>query len=57
MFVVYCSQHGARVLLSPANIEAIVNGESGMELQWRCTCGATGVEHIDPASPLSFWAA
>jgi hypothetical protein len=57
MFAVYCPHHGARVLLSPDNIEAIVNSSSDLELHWRCSCGEAGVEHIDRTSPMARWAA
>jgi hypothetical protein len=46
MFTVYCSGHGNQVLLFSEHIEALVNGPDGVELQWRCTCGTTGMTHI-----------
>jgi hypothetical protein len=57
MFVIYCPHHRARVLLSPDNIEAIVNTCTAMELHWRCSCGETGVEHVGQAVALSVGAA
>jgi hypothetical protein len=56
MFAVYCPRHHAQVLLSPSDIEAIVNAPSALELHWRCSCGEAGVERIERASRLS-WAA
>jgi hypothetical protein len=52
MFVINCPRHGGRILLSPDNIEALVNTCCDVELHWRCSCGATGVEHIDRAAPV-----
>ena len=43
MFAVYCPGHRARVLLGPRSIDALVNTEDGVELHWRCRCGAHGV--------------
>lgn len=43
MFSVECPRHGARVLLSPESIVALVPGVDGIDVQWRCTCGHTGV--------------
>jgi len=42
MFDVYCPSHDSRVLLGPRSIEAIVNTPNGVQLRWRCRCGATG---------------
>ncbi|HEX3539793.1 MAG TPA: hypothetical protein VHT75_05050 [Acidimicrobiales bacterium] len=46
MFAVYCSGHQGRVLLFPEHIERLVNRHDGVELQWRCTCGGTGIHFI-----------
>lgn len=43
MFDVYCRGHGARVLLFPANIVALVNQPDSIELHWRCTCRTVGI--------------
>jgi len=43
MFSVECPRHGDRVLLGPESIVAIVSGADGIDVHWRCTCGATGV--------------
>ena len=45
MFDVYCPNHGARLLLFADNVEMITNRDDGIDLHWRCTCGATGVRH------------
>ncbi len=43
MFTVHCPRHGARVLLGPRSIEALVNRPDGIELSWLCHCGTRGV--------------
>ncbi len=50
MFTVHCPRHGARVLLGPRSIEALVNRPDGLELSWRCHCGARGVLRNRPAA-------
>jgi hypothetical protein len=49
MFAVYCPAHDSRVLLFPDNIQAIINAPGGIELHWRCGCGAEGVKHFPRA--------
>jgi hypothetical protein len=44
MFDIYCPRHQSRVLLGNRSIESIVNTANGIELHWRCRCGATGTE-------------
>jgi hypothetical protein len=44
MFTVYCSGHGAHVLLDELAITRLVNTDHGIELHWRCSCGTEGVE-------------
>jgi hypothetical protein len=44
MFDIYCPGHQSRVLLGSRSIESIVNTADGIELRWRCRCGATGTE-------------
>src|ERR1017187_4326663 len=46
MFAVYCPAHRSRILLFSDNIRALVNGPTGAELHWRCTCGAEGVKRV-----------
>jgi hypothetical protein len=46
MFAIDCPRHQARVLLGPRAVEQLVNTEGGVELHWRCHCGATGVETL-----------
>ncbi len=43
MFSVECPCHRARVLLGPESIVALVSGDDGIEVHWRCTCGQMGV--------------
>ncbi|MDP9071446.1 MAG: hypothetical protein M3N68_09225 [Actinomycetota bacterium] len=43
MFSVDCPRHGARVLLGPDAIVAVVAHPGGIAVRWRCTCGQTGV--------------
>ncbi len=43
MFSVDCRRHGARVLLGPESIVALVSVADGIEVHWRCTCGEAGV--------------
>ena len=42
MFAVYCPHHQSRVLLGSRSIQALVNTGHGVELHWRCRCGAEG---------------
>ncbi len=51
MFSVHCPRHGSEVLLSSNSIEALRNTERGVELHWRCRCGARGVEITGLAAP------
>jgi hypothetical protein len=44
MFLVYCSRHQAKVLLSVDNITAVVNHPDGIHLHWRCSCGEEGTQ-------------
>jgi len=44
MFDIYCPRHQSRVLLGSRSIESIVNTSAGIEVRWRCRCGATGTE-------------
>lgn len=46
MFTAYCPRHGAKVLLFPEHIIELRNRPNGVELSWRCTCGATGTTLI-----------
>jgi hypothetical protein len=50
MFQVYCPHHGRSVLLFTDNIRGVINHPDGIELQWRCSCGAAGVQQIPVAS-------
>jgi hypothetical protein len=43
MFDVYCSGHGARVLMGMDSVRALRNTAHGPEVEWRCSCGTTGV--------------
>ncbi|MFI5041103.1 MAG: hypothetical protein ACHQNA_04525 [Acidimicrobiales bacterium] len=52
MFAVYCPRHDKRVLLFEDNIEALINHPGGIELHWRCTCGAAGVAEIGGAAEV-----
>lgn len=51
MFTVHCPRHGTRVLLGPRAVDALVTTDRGIELHWRCRCGATGVLAPAPAAP------
>jgi len=42
MFDIYCPRHQTRVLLGARSIESIRNTLDGIEVHWRCRCGATG---------------
>ncbi len=42
MFTVHCPRHQARVLLGPRSIERLVTTADGVEVHWRCHCGAQG---------------
>lgn len=42
MFTVHCPRHQARVLLGPRSIERLVTTTAGVEVHWRCHCGAQG---------------
>ena len=53
MFSVECARHGARVLLGPEAVVALVSGLDGIEVHWRCTCGHTGVWRTGAARPES----
>lgn len=44
MFSVHCEGHGSRVILGNRSITDIDNTDRGIELHWRCHCGAEGVE-------------
>jgi len=46
VFDVYCSGHGARILLSADDIVSLVNRPGGIELHWRCGCGQVGVRQL-----------
>lgn len=54
MFAVHCPQHGARVLIFSSGIDRIRNTETGIEVDYRCTCGhrgtwRTGARRREPA--------
>ena len=53
MFDIYCPGHRSRVLLGNRSIESIVNTANGIELHWRCRCGATGTEHTGRRSSIT----
>jgi hypothetical protein len=36
--------------MSTRNIEKLVNGESGIDLRYRCSCGYRGTWHAGPPS-------
>ena len=40
MFTAHCPRHLAPVLLGPRSIERVVNTTGGVEVSWRCHCGA-----------------
>ena len=42
MLRVRCPRHGTDVLLTEHEIVRLRNTPLGPELDWRCTCGATG---------------
>jgi len=42
MFSIHCPSHQTRILLGPRAIEALVDTADGIELHWRCHCGARG---------------
>ena len=42
MFSVHCDRHGAEVLLTADHIETITNGDDGIVVRWRCSCGQRG---------------
>ena len=46
MFSIHCPSHQTQILLGPRAIEALVDTAEGIELHWRCHCGATGVETL-----------
>jgi hypothetical protein len=46
MFSVHCPGHGSRVILGNRAITKLMNTEHGIELHWRCHCGAEGVEVV-----------
>lgn len=50
MFSAHCPNHGGLVLMSTRNIEKLVNGESGIDLRYRCSCGYRGTWHAGPPS-------
>lgn len=43
MFTVHCPGHQREVLLSASSIVGVTNTAEGIEVSWRCRCGATGV--------------
>lgn len=43
MFSIDCPRHRSRVLVGLDSIEALVATPDGIEVHWRCTCGARGV--------------
>jgi hypothetical protein len=45
MFVIDCPRHQSRVLLGTRSIEALVNTPDGIDVHWRCQCGARGTLH------------
>jgi hypothetical protein len=47
MFDVYCPRHQQRVLLGARSIEHLGQTEAGIELHWRCHCGASGTLRFD----------
>jgi hypothetical protein len=42
VFTVHCPNHRAEVLLGTRSITAVRNHRKGVEVDWRCRCGATG---------------
>jgi hypothetical protein len=46
MFSVYCSWHGADVLLGPNDIDAMFKDGNAFFVRWHCTCGNTGVDRV-----------
>ena len=42
MFSVHCPAHGCEVLLTDRRIEALVEIEEGIRLDWVCWCGERG---------------
>jgi hypothetical protein len=42
VFTVHCPNHRAEVLLGSSAITGVRNARAGIELDWRCRCGATG---------------
>ena len=42
MFEVFCPRHATEVLLAYDNIVSVVNGPTGVEMEWECYCGQHG---------------
>ena len=49
MFDAWCDAEGRRVLLFPHNVTAIRNEADGIEVDFRCHCGAAGTWHTGRA--------
>ena len=45
MFLVYCPRHQAQMLLFVDDIVELINHDHGIDVHWRCSCGAEGVQH------------
>lgn len=43
MFDIHCPRHGARVLIWPSGVDAVVNRDGAIEVHFHCTCGHRGV--------------
>jgi hypothetical protein len=47
VFTVDCPTHGTRVLLTARSVTGVRNLPAGIELDWRCHCGARGTLRFD----------
>ncbi|MGH9118069.1 MAG: hypothetical protein ACRD0A_09405 [Acidimicrobiales bacterium] len=43
MFLIDCPGHGTKILLGARSVESMHNTSRGIEVRWRCRCGARGV--------------
>ena len=46
MFTVYCPGHDAEILLGIDEITCVDNRPEGIDIYWRCECGAEGVRQF-----------
>lgn len=43
MFTVFCPRHDADVLIWPSMIDGVRNTRAGIEVDYHCTCGNSGI--------------